>query len=290
MQKDYYGVSNLVITSCDDVQHICAPFFESTDLTYFNFVRIYNDHSRICLSNNQDWMKFVFLHRDSYKLVFERQMTEAYSTCLVWDVMPDILEDELMKVAWNQFDIAHGITLIERYDEYVEFSYFATTPDNPMINHFYVNNLDVLRKFILFFKDKARKLITEMEHERFMLQGHPLYWLEKANDFESPSADKNLVKIRHDALNNIKINRYYLGGKFSHIYFSGREAQCLALLLEGKSMKEVANLINISARTVEGYIEDAKRKMGCNYKSELLKLARETGFLHIYEALKTQES
>ena len=288
MKKDYHGVSNLVISSCADVQHICAPFFETTQLTYFNFVRIYNDHSRICLSNNQEWMKFVFLNRDDYKLIFERQMQEAYSTCLIWDLTPSILEDDLMQVAKNQFNITHGITLIERYDEYVEFCYFATTKNNPSINHFYVNNQDILHNFILYFKDKARKLITNMEKERFMLKGHPLYWLTSDKNHELPDTDKNLIKLRNNTLDNLKINRYYLSGKFSHIYFSGREAQCLAFLLDGKSMKEIANHIKISVRTVEGYVEDAKRKMGCNYKSELMEITRDCGFIHIYNALKSQ--
>ena len=44
------------------------------------------------------------------------------------------------------------------------------------------------------------------------------------------------------------------------ISLSGREFQCLELLAHGKRVKEVARCLQISARTVESYVELIKKK------------------------------
>ena len=49
-----------------------------------------------------------------------------------------------------------------------------------------------------------------------------------------------------------------------------RETQCLFHLLEGHTAKEIAKLLKISPRTVEGYIENMKNKLDCATTSELL--------------------
>ncbi len=55
----------------------------------------------------------------------------------------------------------------------------------------------------------------------------------------------------------LKINRAY--GKL----LSNREYQCIKLLAHGKRLKEIANVLDLSVRTVEYYISNAKVKTGC---------------------------
>lgn len=52
-----------------------------------------------------------------------------------------------------------------------------------------------------------------------------------------------------------------------------RETECLLLLLEGKINKEIANLLKIGVRTVESYIDNIKKKLGCNNKSGIISKA-----------------
>jgi DNA-binding CsgD family transcriptional regulator len=51
---------------------------------------------------------------------------------------------------------------------------------------------------------------------------------------------------------------------------SNRKRQCLELLLEGKSAKETALLLNLSHRTVEAYIDMLKVKFDCRTKLTLI--------------------
>jgi DNA-binding CsgD family transcriptional regulator len=53
-------------------------------------------------------------------------------------------------------------------------------------------------------------------------------------------------------------------------YFTKREIDVLKLLVRVKTSKEIATELGLSYRTVEHYIENAKRKIGVTSKSELI--------------------
>jgi DNA-binding CsgD family transcriptional regulator len=59
-----------------------------------------------------------------------------------------------------------------------------------------------------------------------------------------------------------------------------RESMCLFYLIRGKSAKEIGNILGISNRTAESYIENLKLKFNCYYKSELIEKAINMGFLN----------
>jgi DNA-binding CsgD family transcriptional regulator len=95
----------------------------------------------------------------------------------------------------------------------------------------------------------------------------------------------------------LKIPLYNSNGKISGIFgisqyinkfsstkafelgLSKRETECLFHLLEGKSNKQVAKLLNISVRTVEDYLNNVKNKLGCFSKEELIFKAIKSGIL-----------
>lgn len=73
---------------------------------------------------------------------------------------------------------------------------------------------------------------------------------------------------------SFKLSAYEYSGK----KFSQRETQCLHLLLRGKSAKETAKLLNISAKSVESHIEKIKCKMNVRTRSQLIEECILCGF------------
>ncbi len=63
---------------------------------------------------------------------------------------------------------------------------------------------------------------------------------------------------------------YTLGEDHKGIYFTRREAECMLLLLEGRTMANVAVALKLSHRTVEFYTKNMKNKLNCNTKEELV--------------------
>ncbi|SRR5579883_391367 len=53
---------------------------------------------------------------------------------------------------------------------------------------------------------------------------------------------------------------------------SQREQQCLRYFLNGKTAKETAMILGLSYRTIEEYLTNLKKKLGCRTKRDLLAL------------------
>ena len=73
---------------------------------------------------------------------------------------------------------------------------------------------------------------------------------------------------------------YGLGGKHGSAYFTRREAECMVLLLKGKTISGVAKILKLSPRTVEYYIKNMKSKLGCRTKYELIDLVYASDFMN----------
>src|ERR1700730_14994769 len=60
--------------------------------------------------------------------------------------------------------------------------------------------------------------------------------------------------------------KYTLGEPLTSIYFTQREAECVIQILQGKTMNETGEILNLSPRTVEYYLGKIKRKLNCRKK------------------------
>ena len=76
-----------------------------------------------------------------------------------------------------------------------------------------------------------------------------------------------------------KYRMYKLGEKFNDIYFTRREAECMAQLLKGKSIRSTAKILKLSIRTVEFYVNNMRKKLSCHTKFELIDLVMHSDFL-----------
>lgn len=62
---------------------------------------------------------------------------------------------------------------------------------------------------------------------------------------------------------------------------SKREKEIFILFIQGKTIAEVAHLVHLSPRTIEGYLINLKSKLQCESKSELIMKAIENGWMSI---------
>lgn len=58
----------------------------------------------------------------------------------------------------------------------------------------------------------------------------------------------------------------------AQLHFSKREREILHLLIRGKSAREIGEILSLSRRTVEHYLEISKTKTGSTSKSELIEI------------------
>lgn len=99
-------------------------------------------------------------------------------------------------------------------------------------------------------------------------------------DKDCYSNRSSTIKRKPVAVGTVKkLVAYGLGLKYGDIYFTKREAECMVLLLKGKTIDGVAKLLQLSPRTVEYYVKNMKAKIGCRTKFELIDLVHDSDFL-----------
>jgi DNA-binding CsgD family transcriptional regulator len=79
---------------------------------------------------------------------------------------------------------------------------------------------------------------------------------------------------------NGKSPRYPLGRQYPNLYLTFREAQCVIHMMRGKTMKETADALSLSPRTVEYYIKKIKEKLNCRSKQDILNKILDSNFAH----------
>lgn len=86
----------------------------------------------------------------------------------------------------------------------------------------------------------------------------------------------NALSINHVESSSISLDKkdFIIFHKKIHvpIHLSEQQALCVKLLAKGKSAKEIAQEMNISYRTVEGYIAKVAELLGCSSSKELITL------------------
>lgn len=265
--------NHISVTSSQDIAAIAnAP--KKAGITLFDYVRLYADGSRICLSNRPEWL-IHFYARDFHRLGLFEGNFDLYSENYALSIaMP---HQEIYNDAKTYHNIGHSFSITKPSKNYCEFFYFAGSADNNSIVNFFLNNIDFLEKFIFYFKDKAAKIITTAEKSRLSF---PLRSREVICNELSNLAMFNIMppKIKYECGQELEIKKYYLNVDGTETTITKTEMQCLQELKKGKDSREIAEYLEKSQKTVENHIHNAKKKLSCNSKSELIKILKKSGY------------
>ena len=218
----------------NDIQMICNPLFTCTPINYFNFVRVYPDGSRLTLCTQTDWMEYYFkndLYNSSVFIINKECLENRYFFHHAH------IDNSVIQIAASGFNVCYGFAIIKKHKNYIDFYHFATSRDKVEIYNFYLNNLNILERFALFFEEKAHNLICSVKPYRPEIQ--------KINTLIEPATptnpNKEFIKATH--FKKIFLDRQ------NNLYITYREAECLYFLLNGFTAKEIAKHTNLSSRT-----------------------------------------
>lgn len=257
------------LTSAQDIDQICAPLKKHFGITSFVYQKNYTRGGEIRLSNQPKWLKH-FYDAEYYKnSLFETHPDHYQSGFVLWSDLQG--HDTILKAA-HAFDIAHGITLTVKVNDGVEFYFFGTTPDNQRIAALYVNNIDLLERFISHFKDKAQHIIQQAEQYKIFVHKN---LNRDIKDTESAAIFHPREIDRESFLEDTIIKSFVLD---AHTILTKREIDCAHCLLRGDTIQEMAELLFISPRTAETHLENLRQKLHCSNKSTLIKKLQESGF------------
>lgn len=252
---------HVLVTENDNVRQICSPL-DRFRIKGFFYMRRFTDGTFVDLSSQLKWsMHFLTNYlRGKYPASMVHDHMFVEDDVSLWKLNND-------NIIWQEgiryFGCGNGITICLKREYYDEIYCFYSDANNDMINRFYLNNIDLLKKFCEYFTKKAESIIVKGMKQKLhtpdlYLKKPSLKEPELLYDYSKIESFAEIVDIRDS--NMVRL---------SNIKFTRREIDCIKWYAEGKSAKEVGKILQLSNRTVEKHLDNAKKKVNCNNLREL---------------------
>lgn len=184
----------------------------------------------------------------------------------LWSKTSEICEGNLRLSAgmWN------GITFTRNTPDYVEGWAFGGMPENTQLPDFYINNMDLLSKFINYFKFAGQDILDISDRSKTI----DILFHENPSLFDTLDSDKIITF-------NTKIlaKKYQVIGNQGDFNLTQKEIECLIHKNQGLTAKEIAKIWAISPRTVESHIKNIKMKSGLNNIHQVIYKCKDSGLL-----------
>jgi len=269
--------NSITLTSSKIITNISKPLFNYSEITYFDFLRVYKDQGHICLTTSPDWNKYYYENGFYIGKKHEYFNKEDISSCIIEDLVitNTTIDIERQKVR-KKFQHGHSFR-IERVNEDYKDSYtFGTRLGNYDINRYYLYNIDALNSFIDYFIICSTPIIIQAEKEKFCFP-------QIERDLQKLSCMKKKESFfPKEFYQQIKLKKMPLTVDDRVVYLSEKEIECLTGFIQGKSAKSIAKYKNISYRTVEAHLHNIKQKLGCWTKEEVIEKIFSNIFLRNY--------
>ena len=248
----------------EEIGSICAPLEVAFDIRFIHYRRFYLKGGLVSLFNHDSWMKISFDNSYWHSTVLQEklQRLQHKSTLIyLWPSVP--LSDPVYQGLYN-CNLWNGVTIYKKYGDCIESYAFASSRQNTQAVNFYASEMQTLEHFILYFRSKAYQLLSPSVEQEIMI---PLK-IDCLQISQSAAIDNTFFQ-------DTQIDHFYFRINGIDVKITKREEECLSLLAVGKTVKEIANALSLSPRTVETYIDHARLKTKACSTSGLINLYRE---------------
>ena len=126
-------------------------------------------------------------------------------------------------------------------------------------------------------KSYWEKLVKEIQDKDITKKDH--YRLSSFEDIRS----KKSHSVDYQRQPTRRAIKYQIGEPSKETYLTQREADCMILLLQGKTLSQTGLALQLSPRTVEYYLNKIKRKLNCRKKKEVIHIVSKTQFIKMFQ-------
>lgn len=236
-------VETYIGKNINQIKATTRPLHDHFGIDYFTYHKIDTNGNYTVLVDRPDWAEH-YVENKLYLIDPYLRNMEVFKTgrdLIPTEQLEDVLQNDL------------GVILIEKSAQAVEFFGFTGKKQSSALQNLFCNHTQILKSFGKHFTQKMQPLLRKMEEEASSLadlKGEAFYSKESPPPCFLPYLED--LGIDCSLLNKL----------------SPRERECLKHLK--KTSKETSQLLNLSPRTVEFYLENIKNKLGCFTKQELL--------------------
>jgi len=253
--------NHISVIAAKDIDEICQPLFNYSNITFFNFMRVFADRSYITLSSNAKFVKklsaVVWPPKDIETANCHVEFMRYVFICNIKQI------PSCFKPLLREFNIENGL-IVRDYNAFYEDRFLFTTQYQDFnIYEFCFNNIDFIEKFIFYFKDKASLIIKKATVEQ------RLHYPEAVMPKIEPTFIMPSTTILSE---NIKVRKYIFNLSERFICLSAQEMNSVRLLAKGCTVKEAAQHLGISPRTVIYYLQCAREKLEVRTNRQLISI------------------
>ena len=244
-----------------DLHDLCKPL-SFLGVTTFAHLKISPEHQLSVLCNHPTSL-INYVHKKYYEAdpcVNIKPETTDIGQYLVWDAVQCQGQTADMLADSTSLDYRHVFTIIKKDADISHFYHFGTHLLNPSIHLMYINNLDLLDRFITYFNvqvKQSKKLLTAYDIVLNSDQRTSCVTVDNKQPLVTNLQDKRKLFLRSMLMEdppNLTV----------------KEIECAKLLAKGKTAKEIAIQVGLSYRTIEDRINTLKYKLKAQNKSDLI--------------------
>ncbi|MBX3487224.1 MAG: helix-turn-helix transcriptional regulator [Candidatus Paracaedibacteraceae bacterium] len=239
----------------------------------FGYWRIFDDGSYLAWANDDQFMATYFDKVRVQGSFFLKRLHEIPDDklCFILDdyILKSVPEADLIVNLVFEYGIWNTmVMMVPSAHGYVDCYDFILPPDKQNTSEFFLTHLSYLEKYRDYFQsnvtkisgfdqfDNRGKFHDEFNLKRNIAENHPVLKMEQFLSRIMLEKELQLINGGRDVLLTL------------------REQECLSLLLEHKSAKEIAKDMGVSYRTVETYLHNMRRKAGVTTKSGLIQMVK----------------
>ncbi len=236
-----------VVQICDTIKN--SSILSAVKTVSYN--KTYNDCSYLNLMNgfSDYFQKYCDFIKDRGKGFIEAIHNTPYDKpyIMIW---PEVIDSQIFSLLYEH-NIWHGISFLYRTKDGIETISLAGNRDSNNLPNSLINNMYYVLSFVENFRQEMNKICDKSN-----LQDRAIY--------------KNQFDLNYNSGTPYLAVEKETEGEENFIKLSSREIQCMYLLCRGFSTKRIAQILNLSPRTVETYINNIKIKNGVKFKDELV--------------------
>lgn len=246
------------VQNAQDMQDICSPL-NLLDISYFCHVRIDKQNNFAALSNNPGFHTH-YLNNRYYNADIHLANTNTLGNHILWDLLSCTGETQKMNEEAEAFGIRHTFTIVDKNSQESNYYHFSTNKTDCSVNQNYLRNQDLLKLFILQFKEKVAQS-NQLKHAfaiNFQLDNPCATFLseeEWQNNLESRKLFLQGLQIKSTSALKTPL--------------STKEMEILYWLHNGKTLDQIAQIIGLSTIMVKKYIAAMKDKTHCYTQFQL---------------------
>lgn len=257
-------VKNFTLPHLSNVRHLAAPICELLGINFFCFHRLYENGNLLLLHTHQLWIEH-FASQNYFpqlsKSLFLFAQSQQDLKFIFWDHWVTDSKQyqkfyEMRSIAINDFSIGNGLMLLRKGKNYTDFFDFADSPDSRDTFNIYMRHFASIEKYCHHFSQFISENFKEDMERLIQLDRH---MLKK----EFPKESNSTARFHSAMQENFGFQETNIAT------LSKRQRDIAKRLLFGKSMKSIAQELNLSPRTVETYAQIIRDKLQCTSKEQL---------------------